>query len=449
MKSNKLSNSIRYLEKKFGKGVVMDLQSLPVHRPSISVGHPGVDWVLGCGGFPFGMHVELYGFESSGKSTLSIHTAVACQLLKYNTGRVLYLDFENSFDLTYAKRLGLKTDKDHLLVSQPDFAEQGLEIMREFIDNELVDLIIVDSVAAMMPKAESAAWQKDAETHRGGQSGEMGKTTIGLQSRVVSQGLKQLSGRISSKKVCVIWINQIRTKISTSGGRTTTTTPGGNALKFYSSIRLELQKKSSLKGKLFDPWQNRVVDGVVGMITNIRAVKNKAAPPFREAPLLVRFGTGIDKEWTILEYVTKNGFLKKGGTGWYFTEGIGASRNARGLEDFRKLMKEEPHVWKKLCDQCDFDKLNQASLKVISVDGDSEESEPNPELDNLLGKTKQSKQFDKSDDNSEVSPPPQVKPTFAGKDAVQEAVFSKVIDEKFEEKAMSVVEGSEDVSSNP
>lgn len=378
-----LDASVKYLEKRFGKGTIIDLESLPAHRPSIRTGHPAIDWVLGCGGFPFGMHVELYGFESSGKSTLCLHLAAACQQMKYNTGRVLYLDYEQSLDMSYAKRLGVKTGKDYLLVSQPDTAEQGLEIMREFIDNELVDLIICDSVAAMLPQSETAEWGSSAEKHTGGQTGEMGKSVIGSQSRVISQGLKQLSGRISSKKVCVIWINQIRTKINTTGGRSSTTTTGGNALKFYAAIRLELRKTTTLKGKLFNPWENKIVDGVVGMEVLVKAVKNKAAPPFREAPMMVRFGTGIDVEYTILDYACKTGFLSKGKTGWFNTESLGASRNARGLEDFRKLMKDEPKVWEKILEHCDFDKLNESSLKVISIDC-AEEDPPDPEMDALL-----------------------------------------------------------------
>jgi len=374
--------SIKYLEKQFGPGIVMTLDGAVEKKDCITSGHPFIDYVLG-GGFYFGKHHEIFGYESAGKSTLAYQVAIQCQKMMYNTGRVLLLDYENAWSKSYFELLGGKTTGDSFVVSQPETAEDGLEVARVFIDGELVDLIIVDSVSAMMPKAEEAIYVNtsgkevdiDKVTDKTKQVGHMGQAKIGSQSLVMSQGLKQLSSRINRKKVCMIWINQIRTKIATGKNqKTKDTTSGGNALRFYAAVRIELRKVGSVTGKLFDPFENKVKDNqIVAIKTIVRGAKNKEAPPFREAPIEVRFGQGIDVEKGILDFAVDHKLIVKGGGGWYMTEGVGASRNARGIEDFRKLMKKEPEVWKGLLAKCDFGKaMDGKKSYVVEVDGEEQ-----------------------------------------------------------------------------
>lgn len=358
--TSQLTTSLKYLEKRFGKGVVMNLLGSVDTMPCIPSGHPFVDYVMG-GGFYFGRHIELFGPESSGKSTLAYMVAIQAQRLKFNTGRVLILDHEHSWSKTYFKKLGGLIDPEHLLVAQPDTAEDSLEIMREFVDNELVDLIVVDSVSAMLPEAEEAVFLNssgnEVESGSGRQRGTMGKAHIGSQSLMMSQALKQMSARIDKKRVCVIWINQIRTKINTTGGQTTETTSGGNALRFYATVRLEMRKIGAVKGKVFNRFENKTREGIVAMRSIVKGAKNKAAPPFREAPVTIRFGSGLDVEDSILEFASLHNIVTKTGQGWYLTEALGATRNARGLDDFRKLRKEEPKIWDVILSKCDFEKV--------------------------------------------------------------------------------------------
>lgn len=376
--ADSLSVALSYLERQFGKGIATTLDAAVDKKDCIPTGHPFVDYVLG-GGFYFGKHHEVFGMESSGKSTLCYQTAIQCQRMKFNTGRVLLLDYENAWSKSYFKKLGGQITGDKFMVSQPETAEDGMEVMRVFIDEELVDLIIVDSVSAMCPEDEEAIYYdtsgKEVDlsrvTDKTKQTGHMGRAKIGSQSLVMSQGLKQLSSRINRKRVCVIWINQVRTKINTTGGKTTETTSGGNALRFYAAVRLELRKIGATKGKLFDPIENKIKEGIVAIQTVVKGAKNKEAPPFREAPIEVRFGQGIDVEKGILEFAVAQKLIAKGGGGWFETKDIGASRNARGIEDFRKLRIEEPQMWETLLKKCNFEKaMDGMNASVVAVEDD-------------------------------------------------------------------------------
>lgn len=376
-----VSAAIKYLEKRFGPGAVMTLDGVIEKKDCIKTGHPFIDYVMG-GGFYFGKHHEIFGYESAGKSTLAYQVAIQCQKMMFNTGRVLLLDYENAWSKTYFQRLGGKTSGDSFMVAQPDTAEDGLETCRVFIDDELVDLIIVDSVSAMLPKAEEALFLNTSGkevalekiTNETKQTGHMGQTKIGSQALAMSQGLKQLSARINKKRVCMIWINQIRTKIATTkNARTTDTTSGGNALRFYAAVRLELRKVGAIKGTLFDPFENREKEGIVAIKTVVRGAKNKEAPPFREAPIEIRFGQGIDVESGILQFASDHKIVPKGGAGWYETKAVGATRNARGIEDFRKLLIEEPKVWDNILAKCDFDKAMDGMMSyVTSIAGEDQ-----------------------------------------------------------------------------
>jgi len=339
----------KYLEKQFGKGSLMNLSgSVELHK-CIPTGHPFIDYVMG-GGMPYGKMVEIYGQPSSGKTTLSLLIAAQAQRIHNNTGRVLWLDYEHAFDLRYFKRLGGLFDEDHFLVSQPSTAEEGLEIARIFVARELCDLVVFDSVAAMMSFKESGDWVDSSGNvttdGKGKQQGGMGTTQIGLHARVITQGIKQLQAKIGPPEIGVIWINQIRTKIATGKGQQTReTTTGGNAIKFYSGIRLEMQRVSSKKGKLYDPIENKILDDqVVAINTRVKGAKNRCAPPFRQAVVTCTFGQGLDTETDLLKMATNHKLVSKGKTGWYSTKDIGATRNARGEADFKKLLREEPEI---------------------------------------------------------------------------------------------------------
>lgn len=380
-----LDLALARLEKRWGVGVVMNLDEAPARHPAISTGHPGVDQALGIGGFAVGKFVELYGFESSGKTTLALHTAAHVQHHPVNTGRVLYLDYENSFDKYYAERLGVLTDKAHLKVSQPDFAEQGMDVLNEFIEFELCDMVIVDSVAAMLPESEVV---DDEKAH---QRARMGHTVIGSQSRVMSQSLKQLATKVNKKKVLVLFINQIRTKIGTGGQRTTQTTTGGNALKFYASQRVEVRKVKMLVEK----------GSPSAMITRVKVAKNKVAPPFRECDVVVRFGTGMDVTGSIVQVLIQQKLLAKGRTGFYDLSAFGYSQSPRGDGGLREFLEANPEAVQKFTEKVDWEAAAKATAKgaaeeldgldpglEATAEGGADTSlggESNPDVDALLG----------------------------------------------------------------
>ncbi|MEC7414632.1 MAG: recombinase RecA [Pseudomonadota bacterium] len=313
-KERALSAALAQIERQFGKGSMMrlgDQEQLAI--PSVSTGSLGLDVALGIGGLPRGRVVEIYGPESSGKTTLTLQVIAEAQKVG---GTCAFIDAEHALDPQYAQALGV--DMDNLLVSQPDTGEQALEICDMLVRSAAVDVVVVDSVAALTPKAEI--------------EGEMGDTHVGLQARLMSQALRKMTGNIKQANTMVIFINQIRMKIGVMFGSPETTT-GGNALKFYSSVRLDIRRIGAVKNG----------DEVVGNETRVKVVKNKVAPPFRQTEFQILYGAGIHRTGEILELGVQQGIVEKSGA-WYAYNGdrIGQGRkNAADFLDDNPEMKEE------------------------------------------------------------------------------------------------------------
>ncbi|MEC9156311.1 MAG: recombinase RecA [Pseudomonadota bacterium] len=313
-KERALSAALAQIERQFGKGSMMrlgDQEQLAI--PSVSTGSLGLDVALGIGGLPRGRVVEIYGPESSGKTTLTLQVIAEAQKVG---GTCAFIDAEHALDPQYAQALGV--DTDNLLVSQPDTGEQALEICDRLVRSAAVDVVVVDSVAALTPKAEI--------------EGEMGDTHVGLQARLMSQALRKMTGNIKQANTMVIFINQIRMKIGVMFGSPETTT-GGNALKFYSSVRLDIRRIGAVKNG----------DEVVGNETRVKVVKNKVAPPFRQTEFQILYGAGIHRTGEILELGVQQGIVEKSGA-WYAYNGdrIGQGRkNAADFLDDNPEMKEE------------------------------------------------------------------------------------------------------------
>jgi recombination protein RecA len=299
------------IEKSYGKGTVMKLGDSPVVSiSSISSGSIGLDHALGIGGFPKGRIVEIYGPESSGKTTLAIHAIAEAQKAG---GIAAFIDAEHAFDSTYAKKLGV--DIDNLLVSQPDNGEQALEITENLIRSGAIDIIVIDSVAALTPKSEI--------------EGEMGDSKMGLQARLMSQALRKLAGTISKTGSCCIFINQLREKIGIMFGNPETTT-GGNALKFYSSVRLDIRRISQIKEG----------DSVTGNRARVKVVKNKLAPPFRQAEFDIVYGEGISKTGEIIDLAVDYNIIKKAGS-WF---SYGDTKLGQGRDAVKSLLTDNPEL---------------------------------------------------------------------------------------------------------
>ena len=299
------------LEKTYGKGTVMKLGDSPVEEvPVISSGSIALDVALGVGGFPRGRVIEIYGPESSGKTTLAIHAIAEAQKVG---GIAAFIDAEHAFDRSYAQKLGV--DIDNLFVSQPDNGEQALEIADNLIRSGAIDIIVIDSVAALTPKSEI--------------EGEMGDSKMGLQARLMSQALRKLTGTISKTGSCCIFINQLREKIGVMFGNPETTT-GGNALKFYASIRLDIRKISQIKDG-DNPTGNRV---------RVKVVKNKIAPPFRQAEFDLIFGEGISKIGEIIDIGVDKNIIKKSGS-WF---SYGDTKLGQGRDAVKKLLADNPEL---------------------------------------------------------------------------------------------------------
>ena len=299
------------IEKSYGKGTVMKLGDSPaVSVSSISSGSIGLDHALGIGGFPRGRIVEIYGPESSGKTTLAIHAIAEAQKAG---GIAAFIDAEHAFDSTYAKKLGV--DIDNLLVSQPDNGEQALEITENLIRSGAIDIIVIDSVAALTPKSEI--------------EGEMGDSKMGLQARLMSQALRKLAGTISKTGSCCIFINQLREKIGIMFGNPETTT-GGNALKFYSSVRLDIRRISQIKEG----------DSVTGNRARVKVVKNKLAPPFRQAEFDIVYGEGISKTGEIIDLAVDHNIIKKAGS-WF---SYGDTKLGQGRDAVKNLLTDNPEL---------------------------------------------------------------------------------------------------------
>jgi recombination protein RecA len=303
------------LEKSYGKGTIMKLGDTAIEPIDvISTGSIGLDIALGVGGLPKGRVVEIYGPESSGKTTLAIHAIAESQK---NGGIAAFIDAEHAFDRFYAKRLGV--DVENLLISQPDNGEQALEIADNLIRSGAIDILVIDSVAALVPKGEI--------------EGEMGDSKMGLQARLMSQALRKLTGTISKTGCCCIFINQLRDKIGVMFGNPETTT-GGNALKFYASVRLDIRRISQIKD----------TDEVSGNRVKVKIVKNKVAPPFRIAEFDIMFGEGISKSGEIIDLGVEYNIIKKAGS-WF---SYGESRLGQGRDAVKQLLLDNPELMEEL-----------------------------------------------------------------------------------------------------
>lgn len=311
-KRKSLDAALKSLDKTFGKGTILRLGDKEVEQiDSIGTGSVGLDLALGIGGVPKGRIIEIYGPESSGKTTLTLHIIAECQKAG---GVCAFIDAEHALDVKYAKNLGVNTDD--LYVSQPDFGEQALEIVETIARSGAVDLIVVDSVAALTPKAEI--------------EGDMGDQHVGLQARLMSQALRKLTGIVHKMNTTVIFINQIRMKIGAMGYGTPETTTGGNALKFYASVRLDVRKVATLKQNE-EPIGNRV---------KVKVVKNKVAPPFRQAEFDVMFGEGLSREGELIDYGVKLDIVDKSGAWFSYRD----KKLGQGRENSKAFLKENPEI---------------------------------------------------------------------------------------------------------
>ena len=308
--------AVGQIEKQFGKGSIMRLGQKDViaQMPSISTGSVSLDYALGIGGVPRGRVIEVFGPESSGKTTLALQIIAEAQKVG---GMAAFVDAEHALDASYARKLGV--DLDNLLVSQPDNGEQALEIVEVLVRSGGVDVIVVDSVAALVPRAEI--------------EGEMGEAQMGLQARLMSQALRKLTGIVSKSKTCLIFINQLREKIGVMFGNPETTT-GGRALKFYSSVRIDIRRIGAIKDG----------DVVVGGRTRVKVVKNKVAPPFREAEFDVMYGEGISREGDLLDLAVDRKIVEKSGT-WFAYDG---ERLGQGRENVKQFLKDNPATFKSI-----------------------------------------------------------------------------------------------------
>ena len=315
-KSRAIDLALSQIEKQFGKGSIMRLGSKEAIVPIavISTGAISFDAALGVGGFPRGRVVEIFGPESSGKTTIALQVVAEAQKAG---GMAAFVDAEHALDPQYAKKLGV--DVDNLLVSQPDYGEQALEITEALVRSGAIDVLVVDSVAALVPKAEL--------------DGEMGDSHVGLQARLMSQAMRKLTGTISKSRTCLIFINQIREKIGVMFGNPETTT-GGRALKFYSSVRIDIRRIAAIKDG----------DAVVGSRTKVKVVKNKVAAPFRESEFDIMYGEGISREGDMLDLAVNNNIVEKSGA-WFSYKG---ERVGQGRENAKQFLKDNKDIAVKL-----------------------------------------------------------------------------------------------------
>jgi recombination protein RecA len=314
-KEKAIELALQAVERQFGKGSIMRLgneEPMAKDVQAIPTGSVSLDIALGVGGVPRGRIVEIYGPESSGKTTLSLHIVAEAQK---RGGVCGYIDAEHAMDVGYARKLGVRTDD--LLLSQPDTGEQGLEIAEMLVRSGAIDVIVVDSVAALVPKAEL--------------EGEMGDAHMGVQARLMSQALRKLTGAVSKSQTCLIFINQIRMKIGVMFGNPETTT-GGNALKFYASQRLDIRRVGAIKNG----------DNVVGSRTRVKVVKNKMAPPFKEVEFDIMYGVGISREGDLVDLASEHGIIEKSGS-WFAFKG---ERIGQGRENAKDYLREHPEVAK-------------------------------------------------------------------------------------------------------
>ena len=316
MKNQAIDAAMLQIEKQFGKGSIMRLGDNPAKAqiPAISTGSLELDIALGVGGVPRGRVVEIYGPESSGKTTMTLHIIAEAQKAG---GTAAFIDAEHALDPAYASRLGVKTED--LLVSQPDTGEEALEIAEALVRSGAIDVIVIDSVAALVPKAEI--------------DGDMGDAHMGLQARLMSQALRKLTGVIAKSNTCVIFINQIRMKIGVMFGSPETTT-GGNALKFYSSVRMDIRRIETLKNS----------DESIGSRVRVKVVKNKVAPPFKQAEFDIMYDAGISREGGVLDLAVKFDIINKAGTWYSYKE----DRIGQGRENVRRFLRDNPAVCREI-----------------------------------------------------------------------------------------------------
>ncbi|MDQ7031924.1 MAG: recombinase RecA [Desulfonauticus sp.] len=311
-KKEALETALTTIERKFGQGAVMKLSDhAHLKVPTIPTGSIGLDIALGVGGIPRGRVTEIYGPESSGKTTLALHVIAEAQK---RGGIAAFIDAEHALDVEYAKKLGVQTEE--LLISQPDYGEQALEIADLLVRSGSVDVVVVDSVAALIPQAEL--------------EGNMGETQVGSQARLMSHAMRKLTGTIHKSRTAIIFINQIRMKIGMMGYGSPETTTGGNALKFYSSIRMDIRKIQTLKDK----------DEVYGNRVRVKVVKNKVAPPFKEAEFDILYGRGISREGELIDLGVKLGVVEKSGSWYAFKD----ERLGQGKENVRSLLLENKEL---------------------------------------------------------------------------------------------------------
>ncbi len=337
-KDKAIEMAVSQIEKQFGKGAIMRLGDdglSPDEVPSIPTGALSLDIALGVGGIPRGRVIEIYGPESSGKTTLSLHIVAEAQKMG---GVAAFIDAEHALDVAYAKNLGVKTDE--LLISQPDNGEQALEITEMLVRSGGIDVLVIDSVAALVPRAEI--------------EGDMGDSHMGLQARLMSQALRKLTSAISRSKTAVIFINQIRMKIGVMFGNPETTT-GGNALKFYSTVRMDIRRIGQIKDG----------DKILGNRTRVKVVKNKMAPPFRQVEFDIMFGLGISKEGDLIDIGVEEGILEKSGS-WYSYK---SDRLGQGRENVKTFLKEHPEMLQEIetavLEKAGFKKSENAAEKEI------------------------------------------------------------------------------------
>lgn len=338
-KSKALAAALAQIEKQFGKGSIMKMDGS--HKDEnlevISTGSLGLDLALGVGGLPRGRIVEIFGPESSGKTTLCLETIAQCQK---NGGVCAFIDAENAFDPIYARKLGVKVEE--LMVSQPDTGEQALEICDMLVRSGGVDMVVIDSVAALVPRAEI--------------EGEMGDNHVGLHARLMSQALRKLTGHIKKTNTLVVFINQIRMKIGVMFGSPETTT-GGNALKFYASVRLDIRRTGQIKKG----------DDVLGNETKVKVIKNKVAPPFRQAEFDILYGEGISWEGELIDLGVVHGIVEKSGA-WYSYNG---AKIGQGKDNVRVWLKENPEV----ADEINAKIREKAGIEVAITEGTLDETD--------------------------------------------------------------------------
>jgi len=350
-KQKALAAALGQIEKQFGKGSVMRLgdSGVDMNMGTISTGSLSLDIALGIGGLPRGRVVEIYGPESSGKTTLALQVIAECQKIG---GTSAFVDAEHALDPTYADKLGVNIDD--LLVSQPDTGEQALEITDMLVRSSAVDVVVIDSVAALTPKAEI--------------EGDMGDSHMGLQARLMSQALRKLTGNIKRSNTMVIFINQIRMKIGVMFGNPETTT-GGNALKFYASVRLDIRRIGAIKRG----------DEVIGNETRVKVVKNKVAPPFKQCEFEILYGEGSSREGELIDLGVKHGMIEKAGAWYSYNE----ERIGQGKDNVRQFLREHPEMADEIDQRLRVELLPKPKPKAKAT-SDSEATDSNPEVEPAL-----------------------------------------------------------------